>query len=672
VAEVRERSLGDTSTPADALVSARLLEIVWELMCELHPHMRQSVPVGLNSDFDRDLALDSLGRAELILRLDKAFKIRLPDEVLSEANTPGELLRAVLESRPQGQHVVLGFAAPSPVLPEIAAPFAAATLTDVLEHHARVHGPRPHVRIWQGEDSETCLSYADLRAASSKVAAGLLERGLSPGDRVGIMLPTSAQFFQSFFGVLYAGGVPIPVYPPFRRAQVEEHLRRQAGILRNAAASILIVTPELRNVGSLLLGLTEALQHIETIANLVQAGSSADPVPAGPETVALMQYTSGSTGDPKGVVLSHANLLANIRAMGEVLEAGSYDVFVSWLPLYHDMGLIGAWLGSLYYGAPAVFMPPLAFLADPGRWLRAIGRYRATLSAAPNFAFELCCKSVRDEDLVGIDLGSLKRIANGAEPVSPTTIARFTKRFAKYGFQPHMMGPVYGLAENSVGLAFPPLGRAPIVDRVQRTALSSHGLAVSAPKSDPAALEFVACGQPLPRHEVRIVDTSGREVPERTEGRLQFRGPSATKGYFRNEKRTRALFDGAWLESGDRAYVANGDVYITGRIKDMIIKAGRHIYPHEIEELVGGIEGVRKGCVVAFPSSATDRGTERLIVLAETRITDPADGKALKQRITEDCAAHLDMAPDVVELVPPRTVPKTSSGKLRRSAARVL
>jgi 1-acyl-sn-glycerol-3-phosphate acyltransferase len=385
-----------------------------------------------------------------------------------------------------------------------------------------------------------------------------------------------------------------------------------------------------------------------------------------------MQYTSGSTGDPKGVVLTHANLLANIRAMGEVLEAGSSDVFVSWLPLYHDMGLIGAWLGSLYYGALAVIMPPLAFLADPGRWLRAIGRHRATLSAAPNFAFELCCKSVRDEDVVGLDLSSLKMIVNGAEPVSPSTIARFTERFAKYGFRPEMMGPVYGLAENSVGLTFPPLGRAPIIDRVERTALSRDGLAVPAPSTDYTALEFVACGQPIPRHEVRIVDESGREVAERTEGRLQFKGPSATKGYFHNDEKNRALFDGQWLESGDRAYVANGDIYITGRIKDIIIKAGRHIYPHEIEELVGGIEGVRKGCVVAFPTMGAGMGTERLVLLVETRITDPPTRQALKQKIGEACVTVLDVPPDIIELVPPRTVPKTSSGKIRRSTARAL
>jgi 1-acyl-sn-glycerol-3-phosphate acyltransferase len=421
-----------------------------------------------------------------------------------------------------------------------------------------------------------------------------------------------------------------------------------------------------------MLGLAEDLRHVETVKELSRAGAIEQPLPAGPDTIALIQYTSGSTGDPKGVVLTHANLLANIRAMGEALDAGSSDVFVSWLPLYHDMGLIGAWLGALHYGVPTVIMPPLAFLADPGRWLRAIGRHRATLSAAPNFAYELCCKNVHDEDIKDLDLSSLRMIMNGAEPVSPATIARFTARFAKFGFPPKAMAPVYGLAENSVGLTFPPVGRGPIVDRVLRSALSRDGQARTAQPADATALEFVACGRPIAGHEVRIVDEAGVELPERTEGRLQFKGPSATRGYFRNDKKTKALFDGEWLESGDRAYIASGDVFITGRIKDMIIKAGRNIYPHELEELVGGVQGVRKGCVAAFPSTFGGADTERLVLLVETRLTAPSEIEALRNRIVEVTKTQLDIAPDEVVLAPPHTVPKTSSGKLRRSAARTL
>jgi len=664
--------VGHARGEADNETVTELLRIVRSLVKELHPHLRHTEDINLDSDLERDVGLDSLGRAELILRLDKAFKVRLPDRLLGEADSPRDLLIAIQAAGPHTAHLSARASARAAPLPRIEAPSTAETLIEVLDFHVRTHGNRPHLRIWMTEGQEDQTNYVDLHNAARKVAFGLVERGLAPGDRVAIMLATEAAFFKAFFGTLYAGGIPVPMYPPFRRSQVEDHLRRQAGILRNADASFLIVGKELLSVGVLLLGLAEGLRHVETIANLAGRGALDIPVPADAQTTALIQYTSGSTGDPKGVVLTHANLLANIRSMGEALEASSADIFVSWLPLYHDMGLIGAWLGSLYYGALAIIMPPLAFLADPSRWLRTISHHRATLSAAPNFAFELCCKNIRDEDIVGLDLSSLRMIVNGAEPVSPATITRFTKRFSSYGFRLEMMGPVYGLAENSVGLAFPPMGRAPIIERVQRTTLARDGMAIPADANDAMALNFVGCGRPIPRHEIRIVDAADRELPERREGRLQFKGPSATAGYFRNEAKNRTLFNGEWLESGDRAYIAGGDVYITGRIKDMIIKAGRNIYPHEIEELVGEIEGVRKGCVAAVATADTRGGTEKLVLLVETRLTEASEREQLTRRISEACIAILDMPPDVIELVPPRTVPKTSSGKIRRAAARAL
>ena len=668
----RQRLSANDQKEASPELAARLIRLVRDLVLELHPEMQRKVAVTLDSDLDRDLGLDSLGRTELVLRLDRAFKIRLPDRLLADARTPRDLLEAVLAAAPESAAALEALPPQRVELSEIAVPFSEPTLIAVLAHHLRAHGDRPHILLWQSEDDERTITYAALHREARAVAAGLIARGLEPGDRVAIMLPTEAAFFAAFFGALYAGGVPVPIYPPFRQAQVEEHLRRQAKILTNAAASLLIIGAEFRAVGQLMLGLVEDLRHVETVNDLKHTGEIEQPLPAGPDTMALIQYTSGSTGDPKGVVLTHGNLLANIRAVGEALDASSSDVFVSWLPLYHDMGLIGAWLGALHYGVPTVIMPPLAFLSDPGRWLRAIGRHRATLSAAPNFAYELCCKSVHDEDIAGLDLGSLRMLMNGAEPVSPGTIARFTDRFARYGFSPKAMAPVYGMAENSVGLTCPPVGRGPIVDRVKRTALSRDGRAEPAEPDDPTALAFVACGRPIPRHEIRIVDEAGVEVPERTEGRLQFKGPSATKGYFRNEEKTKALFEGEWLESGDRAYIAGGDVYITGRINDIIIKAGRNIYPQELEALVGDVEGVRKGCVAAFPSALGGQGTERLVLLAETRLTAPGDLDALRNKIIEVARTHLDMAPDEVVLAPPNTVPKTSSGKLRRSAARAL
>jgi 1-acyl-sn-glycerol-3-phosphate acyltransferase len=653
-------------------VAGDLVRLVRDLALELHPHLRRTLTVDLDSNLDRDLGFDSLARAELLLRLDRAFKVQLPERLIGEAETARDLLEAVLAASPGGRLLAEAPPAPPPVLPETAEPVRAGTLLEAFAAHVEAHGDRLHLALWRSDEEETRITYADLDRAARRVAGGLALRGLEAGERVAIMLPTEPGFFSAFLGVLMAGGIPVPIYPPFRRTLLEDHLRRQAGILRNAGASVLITSGEIRAVGGLLFGLVEDLRHIELSSDLERAKPIAEASAPAPDATALIQYTSGSTGDPKGVVLSHANLLANIRAMGGVLEGSSTDVFASWLPLYHDMGLIGAWLGCLYYGALTVIMPPLAFLADPARWLWTIDRHRATLTAAPNFAYELCLKNVRDEDIAGLDLGSLRMMVNGAEPVSPGTIARFTQRFSQYGFRPEAMAPVYGLAECSVGLAFPPLGRLPIVDRVEREALSLRGEAAPANLADATALEFVACGQPLPGHQVRIVDERGFELPERREGRLEFKGPSATSGYFRNEEKTRALFDGEWLDSGDRAYIASGDIFITGRIKDVIIRAGRNIYPHELEELVGGIEGVRKGCVAVFASHDERLGTERLVVLAETRLTDRVDLDRLRQEIMDASAALLESPADEVVLAPPRTVPKTSSGKIRRSQARVL
>ncbi|MGD9539737.1 AMP-binding protein [Methylocystis sp.] len=660
-----------SSTPSSRDAQTATLEIVRDLVIELHPDFVDSRLVRLDSDLDRDLALDSLSRAELLLRLNRKFKVQLPDRLIGEANSPRDLVNAVLAA---GAAAAPASPRPAPhiMLESVDEPIEARTLIDALAQHAERHGDREHVLLWRAEGAPDPLSYHDLYHAARAAAGGLVERGVGSGDRIAIMLPTSRDFFVAFFAVLFCGAVPVPIYPPFRLSQIEDHLRRQAGILSNAEASALITNAEIRVVGKLLYGLVSALQHIVTIPDLSSATPLSAPLPASPDVTALIQYTSGSTGDPKGVVLSHANLLANIRAMGAVLKASSADRVVSWLPLYHDMGLIGCWLGSLYYGASALIMSPLSFLADPARWLWAIDTHKATISAAPNFAYELCLKAIDDTKISGLDLSSLRAIMNGAEPVSPTSVARFAQRFAPYGFRPEMLTPVYGLAENSVGLAFPPLGRGPLIDRVDRRALDRDGVAQIASPDAKGVISLVACGRPLPHHEIRVVDDASRELPERQEGRIQFRGPSATRGYFQNPERTVALFDGDWLETGDRGYIAGGDVFITGRIKDLIKRAGRNIYPQELEEAVGSLEGTRKGCVAAFPAIDARAGTERLIVLAETRLRDDARRESLRKMIVDASQALLDLAPDEVVLVPPHTIPKTSSGKIRRSAARAM
>ena len=650
-----------------------LIAVVAGLVRELHPQRSRFIDVLPSSRIERDLGIDSLGRTELILRIERAFRIRLPAQTIGEAETVHDLVRALEQAGPARGRIALEVP-PAPALPSVPAASEALTLIEVLEWHTARHPDRLHLTVLQDEATALdSLTYAELAARARTIARGLITRDVAPGDRVALMLPTSVDYFITFFGILYAGAIPVPIYPPMRLSQIEDHLRRQIGILRNAGACLLVTMPEARRLAGLLRPQVETLNGIETVANLEALTAAISlPPPGGSDSIALIQYTSGSTGDPKGVVLSHANLLANIRAMGGVMEASSADVFVSWLPLYHDMGLIGAWLGCLHFAAPLYAMPPLSFLVRPESWLWAIHRFRATFSASPNFGFELCLNKIADADLEGLDLSSLRMVANGAEPVSVQTLRRFIERFGRYGFPAQAMAPVYGLAECSVGLAFPPLGRPPIIDRVNRDRLSTAGLAEPARPDDPKPLQIVPCGQPLPGHEIRIVDEAGRELGERREGRLEFRGPSTTRGYFHNETKTRELFHDGWLDSGDRAYMAGGDVCITGRVKDIIIRAGRHIYPQEIEEAIAAIPGIRKGGVAVFGVSDRQTGTERVIVLAETREND-VNARAALEASAQELANDVAGTPaDEIVLVPPGAVPKTSSGKIRRSAAKEL
>ncbi|MBW2367843.1 MAG: AMP-binding protein [Deltaproteobacteria bacterium] len=647
-----------------------LLKIVRELNSEVHRQAPIAQVVSLDSTLDHDLGLDSLARMELIRRIEKHYDVLLPERVFAELETARDLLRAVLrENTPKESHA----------LPDISQmklgdvetiPQSAQTLIDVLYWHTSVHPERPHIQFYGDKDTGDILTYRQILQGAERVAKGLQHRGLKPGETVAIMLPPGQDYFFSFFGILLAGGIPVPIYPPVRPAQFEDHIRRHRRILANCLAVALVTVSEAKLVAHLLKSQVQTLRHIITVKDLASSPGALERPVIGPRDIAFLQYTSGSTGNPKGVVLTHANLLTNIRAMGARMRINADDVFVSWLPLYHDMGLIGAWLGSMYHAALLVLMSPLVFLARPQHWLWAIHRYRGTVSASPNFGYELCLRRIADQDLKGLDLSCWRAAFNGAEPISPETIRKFCKRFRPHGFRPEAMMPVYGLAEGCLGLAFPPLGRGPVIDRIQRGTFMQDGRAIINSEMGRSALEFVACGRPLEGHPIRIVDPTGRELPDRQEGRLQFRGPSATSGYFRNSEETRRLFRGDWLDSGDLAYMADGDIYLTGRTKDIIIRAGRNIYPHELEEAIGNIDGIRAGRVTVFGSVDSISGTERLVVLAETRTEDAHRREQLRIGINTLVSERVGAPPDDVVLAPPGTVLKTSSGKVRRSASR--
>ncbi len=656
--------------------------IVAELLVELGSH-RVPAEIKPSAHLERDLGLGSLERVELVLRVAAAFRITLSDRVAAEADTLADLLNAVV-SRDAASPEIFSAAAPRAPFPASATDLrerlldTAGTLTEICLHRGRHDAHRQH--LFLREDTATrAITFGELFRRASAIAHGLRSRGLQPGEAVALMLPTSADFFPSFLGVLLAGGVAVPMYPPMRADRIEEFAARQSAILRSAQARFLISFRQAEAVARLLQPQIPSLKGVLSATKLAETSNgsaSFEPHPARPSDLAFLQYTSGSTGEPKGVMLTHANLLANIRAMVDALEIDSSDSVVSWLPLYHDMGLIGSWMMPFAMGLPLAVMSPLAFLSKPERWLWAVHQHRSTIAAAPNFAFELCVRKIADRDIEGLDLSSWRCLLNGAEPVNPRTIDRFVERFARYGFRPEALMPVYGLAEATLAATIPPLGRGPVVDRIDRPVFESEGRAVPAALDDSSALEFVSVGRAVPRHEIRLVDAEGAEVPERVEGHLWFRGPSATRGYFRNPAATQSVQKGdGWVDTGDLAYRAAGEFYITGRVKDIIIKAGRNIYPHEVEEIAGAVEGIRRGCVAAFGVADEQAGTERLVVVAETR--DPraaagSAGAAIEAALTQAIAEAIGVPPDVVELVPPGAIPKTSSGKLRRAETRRL
>jgi 1-acyl-sn-glycerol-3-phosphate acyltransferase len=685
-------------------VRERVLEEIRGLLAELGS--QGALPMlSATAQLDRDLGLGSLERVELLARLETAFHLRLPDRVASEANTPEDLALAILTAPGTNVEVeeadsALRASVTVQKLHRAATDegvFAAETLIDVLRYRATNDAERAHLHITEdaeaGERSFT-LTFGELYAAGNRCAAELARRGVPAGGRVAMMLPTSRAFFVSYAGILLAGAIPVPIYPPFRADRIEEYAARQSAILNNAEVCLLLTFHRAEAVAKLLRPRVHSLSGVVDAEKLIEAADKARPPSPGVSPlhvtgsrarhgndIALLQYTSGSTGDPKGVMLTHANLLANMRAIGEAVQLGPDDVGISWLPLYHDMGLIGAWLTLLHFGTPLAVMSPLAFLTRPERWLQAFHKHRGTIAAAPNFAYELCVRKIADKDIQGVDLSSWRAALNGAEPVNPETLERFAERFASYGFRREVQLPVYGLAEAALGVTIPPLNRGPLVDRVERETFTTHGRAVPAGREDETAIAFVSSGKALPRHDVRIVDERGDEVPDRTEGFLWFRGPSATAGYYRNPKATESLLprgpatspgEYAWVNSGDRAYRADGEFYVTGRVKDIIIKGGRNLYPHEVEELAARVDGIRKGCIVAFGLTDEASGTEKLVVVAETRERDAARRAVLASSVTDLVSRGLGLPPDRVELIPPGSIPKTSSGKLRREETKQL
>lgn len=650
-------------------IEKQLLYVVHEFLNDLKAERAQRA-ISINASIENDLGIGSLERAELFRRIEVTFSIQLSTDLLINANTLNDLLIAIQGAKPAQEWTSQMLPLPPLELLDLL-PVSATTLVDVLLHYAEKRPDRPHIYLQDDDGNEQIITYGKLLNQATMLANGLLAHGLKAGETVAIMLPTSEEFFYTFFAIYLAGGIPVPIYPPFRLDRIEEYAKREAIILNNAEIRFLITFSKGETLSKVLQAFIPSLKAVLTADNLNTTKMELPNIAHEANDAGLIQYTSGSTGDPKGVLLSHANLLANIRAAGKAINVRATDVVVSWLPLYHDMGLIGCWFCPLYFGVPVTILSPLTFLSRPERWLWAIHYHRGTLSAGPNFAYELCIRKINEKKLEGLDLSCWRLAFNGAEAISPRTIKNFTKKFEPYGFKAETLFPVYGLAESAVALAFPTPGKAPKIDRVERVTLEKDKKAIPTTSNmSEEYLEFVCCGKSIPGHEIRIVDEADHELGDRIVGLLQFRGPSATKGYYHNPIATKAIYHGDWIDSGDYAYKANEEIYIVGRKKDLIIKAGRNIYPEAIEEIVNSIEGIRKGCVIAFGVNDQSTGTEKLIVVAETRDLKAIHDQAFMNEVTERINVGIGLPPDQVIFVVHGIIPKTSSGKLQRSACK--
>jgi len=538
---------------------------------------------------------------------------------------------------------------------------APRTLVDALEEAARAD-----TGFWFVDGvSETFRSYAALLQESRRIAAALLAAGLRRGDLVALILPDPDQFLTALFGASIAGLVPASLYPPSSLSELAPYLAQTSTILSTTAARGVVTTAALATSIAQVSARCSNLAHVLTYESLDGSGSPAFAPPA-LDDVAFVQFTSGSVSSPKGVAITHANLAANIDAINGPagLATTDTDVAVSWLPLNHDMGLVGMALGALYVARPCVLMRPHAFVRRPVEWLRAIARHRGTVSFAPNFAFDLCVRRVKD--LGGLDLSSWRVAGCGAEPIHAPTLLAFAEKFAPAGFRETALLPCYGLAEHVLAATFSPLRQPLHIDRISRDDLLDRRIA--APTRDGhASIALVSCGRPFPGHELQIVDDAGHVLPERHVGEIVLRGPSVMRGYFMHEALTVETLRDGRLWTGDLGYLSEGELFVCGRAKDVIIVSGRKYHPQDLEWIVDGLSGVRRGRVVAF--AVSEPGVpDRVVVVVEATgtVAEEALTASIRKQIADAFGVYVD---DVVH-VPGGTIDRTTSGKVQRAATK--
>jgi len=525
----------------------------------------------------------------------------------------------------------------------------------------------------KGPGEDLFLSFHELRLEVRRRAAHLRFLGLRKGDRLAMVIPDGQDFIPTFLGAIWAGIVPVPLYPPLSLGKLDAFMEALVNILKVAEPKALVTTERVGKVLWSVVSQVPSLEKVimaEDLARPPPSPSSEEAEPLTDSDLAFLQFTSGSTSAPKGVMVTHGNLAANCHAIffqglrGDPLT----DKAVSWLPLYHDMGLIGLVITPTIVGVPVVYIPTLSFIKNATLWLETMSKYRGTLSFGPNFAYALVTKRARAEQIARWDLSQVRVFGCGAEPINPETMRAFVQAMAPAGLKPQALLPCYGMAEATLAMTFIGLDEELKTDRIDAGRYHAEQTAAAAAEGA-LALEVVSCGKPFPLHGISIQADDGRMLPERAVGEICFSGPSVASGYWKSPEATRAAGMGpegnGWLRTGDLGYLAGGELFISGRLKDILIVNGRNYYPQRIEWLVDEIKGVRRGSAVVF--SRPGKASEEVVVAAETRV---ADLEALAAIIKERVSEELQLSVSDVALVAPGALPKTSSGKLQRRKTR--
>lgn len=539
----------------------------------------------------------------------------------------------------------------------------ATTLTGALEALVRERPDFECLTIVQRDGGDDAVSLRALWQRAQCVRATLQHRRLAPGRGVLLILPTGVELVSAYFGAMLAGDVPSLLAGPTNRfADAGTYARLVRALVGKADAAAIYCDDD---VAALLRATLDWDGVILTPREVVAEAAPGATGAADPDGVATMQYSSGSTGIPKGVLLTHRAMLNNIRAIRDGLGLTASDVSVNWIPLYHDMGLIDAFLLPLLIGCRTILMPTTDFMREPGRWMWAMHTYRGTISWAPNFAYALCATRMSDDDRQGLDLSSWRIAINAAEPVLAETIGAFAARFAPHGFRPEAMTPAWGLAENVTLATAHPIGQRPWIETIDASLLSASGRAVPAAGD---GVDSVAVGRCLPRCEVQIRNQAGDVLGHREVGTIWLRSDSLFSGYFRDADSTAALVDDGWLDTGDRGYLAGEDLFFVSREKDLVVIGGEKYSPHHIETVINDVPGVRKGCAVVFGVLNRVRGTEEVVAVVETREDDAMARAELEAAIGRATRLSTGLVLRRVLLVPPGGVEKTTSGKLARAA----